>query len=449
MSEKHTANTNKPLKSHFWLLLIFYTILFIFPMVEDYNTKISFMNGLMVQDETIYFYEDISNVGGGLLLLSLVVASILPLTSIITKNIFIKRNRFLAASFSSMLLSIIAALNLFYFSEFVLLKKNFNLNKTFYFYICMLLLWVIIVKDYRAVKKLVGKNEKSEHKDKWQFYLRLLVFYLIISSVFYVVTLSTSALLSKQEEVVQELPENVYQRKDGEIRDFQKIADFAIAIDGVGTYSLTEDYLLAYSYNIPYLESQDTRNAGKYRTDTQAYYKIDIYQAEKGMTSHQNIDLKEIVHQYNKDYMIVTSSFSNQPPIKSGGEIYQPFEVIASDLNIKDLYLNLKTLKIEENVEEQGDIKIYDSSVNLTTYQSKEFRNQIDALTVEGDKSSPGMKELLMLPYQDGVELQLYKEYPHILEMAKKGLYEIRITEEVNKTESQEFMRLFNRVESP
>ena len=69
------------------------------------------------------------------------------------------------------------------------------------------------------------------------------------------------------------------------------------------------------------------------------------------MTLHRKIDLKEIVHQYNKDYMIVTSFFSNQTPIKSGGEIYQPFEVIASDLNIKDLYLNLKTLKIEENVE--------------------------------------------------------------------------------------------------
>ncbi|WP_295345649.1 hypothetical protein [uncultured Streptococcus sp.] len=449
MSEKNTANTNEPLKSHFWLLLIFYTILFIFPMVEDYDTKISFMNGLMVQDETIYFYEDISNVGGGLLLLSLVVASILPLISIISKKIFIKRDRFLAASFSSMILSIIATLNLFYFSEFVLLKKNFNLNKTFYFYICILLLWVIIVKDYRAVKKLVGKNEKSEHKDKWQFYLRLLVFYLIISSVFYVVTLSTSALLSKQEEVVQELPENVYQQRDGEIRDFQKIADFAIAIDGVGTYSLTEHYLLAYSYNIPYMESQDTRNAEKYRKDTQAYYKIDIYQSEKDMTSHRKIDLKEIVHQYNKDYMIVTSFFSNQTPIKSGGEIYQPFEVIASDLNIKDLYLNLKTLKIEENVEEQGAIKIYNSSVDLTTYQSKEFRNQLDALTLEDEQTSSKMKNLLMLPYQEGVELQLYQEYPHILEMAKKGLYEIRITEEVNKTESQEFMRLFNRVESP
>ena len=39
MSEKNTANTNEPLKSHFLLLLIFYTILKLITKLTYINQK--------------------------------------------------------------------------------------------------------------------------------------------------------------------------------------------------------------------------------------------------------------------------------------------------------------------------------------------------------------------------------------------------------------------------
>ena len=432
MNDAPTEVKHTVAKNHFWLLLVFGSILTFFPVLENSQNKIFFIIGAQTVEETgyssYYVSSSASSIWNFLLTSSLVITIFTSSAALFIKRRFVKEEKVYAGFLCSLSLSLVAFISLFYYSEFVLISTRLALSKTFSFYLALFVLLVIVILDYRTLRKMIGKKEKQKSDSRLHIYFGLVALCLFVVALFYYVTSWQLDYVDKQKQISQSSTDYSYVKGLGKIRDFQKIGEFGFAVDSMGYYSLTEEYLLAYNYNIPSLGLESING---YREDRQAYFEIDLYQADQGMSSYRKIDVKKIIHDYDEDYIMTISNSSHKSPVVSNETIYQPIEVIEKkDLERKELYLNLKTLKVEEGIKENGKIESYDSSFDLDAYHSEGFIDKLAGLrAVESDSS-----RLLMLPYQEGVELLLYQEYPHILDMAKKGYYEIKIKDDVNKS---------------
>ena len=232
-------------------------------------------------------------------------------------------------------------------------------------------------------------------------------------------------LTTRNEEDVR-LTESKYQIAYGQVRDFQKIGNVALAIDMFGDVQQKEGYIIAQNYRIPKTQDPSEGQAFYDKEKSEYFYQIDIYKEDEGIQSLRKIDVRDILLKEKKKYKIISTakidafdSPTKAPYLEIG------LEEIDGDTREFSLIIDLQTLesRITRLIGSSSEEKITSrtnrelSVVRANPVFAERLKN-LSFVIASNDT-------ITMRPYQGGELINLYQEYPHIFEMAKKGSFTI------------------------
>ena len=254
-------------------------------------------------------------------------------------------------------------------------------------------------------------------------------------------------LTTRNEEDVR-LTESKYQIAYGQVRDFQKIGNVALAIDMFGDVQQKEGYIIAQNYRIPKTQDPSEGQAFYDKEKSEYFYQIDIYKEDEGIQSLRKIDVRDILLKEKKKYKIISTakidafdSPTKAPYIEIG------LEEINGDARTFSLIIDLQTLesRITRLIGSSSEGKI----TSRTNRELSVARaNPIFAERLKNLSFVIGSDDTItMRPYQGGELINLYQEFPHIFEMAKKGSFTIYPQFDYKKDLTQQvsnFANLFN-----
>ena len=114
--------------------------------------------------------------------------------------------------------------------------------------------------------------------------------------------------LTARNEEDARLSQSKYQIADGQVRDFQKIGNFALAIDMFGDVQQKEGYIIAQNYRIPKTQDPSEGQAFYDKEKSEYFYQIDIYKEDEGIQSLRKIDVRDILLKEKKKYNIISTA---------------------------------------------------------------------------------------------------------------------------------------------
>ena len=256
--------------------------------------------------------------------------------------------------------------------------------------------------------------------------LKISSFFLFAFVTYHVYYQSLVPHLTTRNEEDARLSQSKYQIAYGQVRDFQKIGNFALAIDMFGDVQQKEGYIIAQNYRIPKTQDPSKGQAFYDKEKSEYFYQIDIYKEDEGIQSLRKIDVRDILLKEKKKYKIISTA-----------------KIDAFDSPTKAPYLEIGLEEID------GDARTFSLIIDLQTLESRITRligsSSEEKITSRTNRelsvvrANPVFEERLknlsfviasndtitMRPYQGGELINLYQEYPHIFEMAKKGSFTI------------------------
>ena len=256
--------------------------------------------------------------------------------------------------------------------------------------------------------------------------LKISSFFLFAFVTYHVYYQSLVPHLTARNEEDARLSQSKYQIAYGQIRDFQKIGNFALAIDMFGDVQQKEGYIIAQNYRIPKTQDPSEGQAFYDKEKSEYFYQIDIYKEDEGIQSLRKIDVKDILLKEKKKYKIISTakidafdSPTKAPYLEIG------LEEIDGDAREFSLIIDLQTLesRITRLIGSSSEEKITSrtnrelSVVRANPVFAERLKN-LSFVIASNDT-------ITMRPYQGGELINLYQEYPHIFEMAKKGSFTI------------------------
>ena len=256
--------------------------------------------------------------------------------------------------------------------------------------------------------------------------LKISSFFLFAFVTYHVYYQSLVPHLTARNEEDARLSQSKYQIAYGQVRDFQKIGNFALAIDMFGDVQQKEGYIIAQNYRIPKTQDPSEGQAFYDKEKSEYFYQIDIYKEDEGIQSLRKIDVKDILLKEKKKYKIISTakidafdSPTKAPYLEIG------LEEINGDARTFSLIIDLQTLesRITRLIGSSSEEKITSrtnrelSVVRANPVFAERLKN-LSFVIASNDT-------ITMRPYQGGELINLYQEYPHIFEMAKKGSFTI------------------------
>lgn len=256
--------------------------------------------------------------------------------------------------------------------------------------------------------------------------LKISSFFLFAFVTYHVYYQSLVPHLTARDEADTRLSQSKYQIAYGQVRDFQKIGNFALAIDMFGDVQQKEGYIIAQNYRIPKTQDPSEAQAFYDKEKSEYFYQIDIYKEDEGIQSLRKIDVKDILLKEKKKYKIISTakidafdSPTKAPYLEIG------LEEIDGDARTFSLIIDLQTLesRITRLIGSSSEEKITSrtnrelSVVRANPVFAERLKN-LSFVIASNDT-------ITMRPYQGGELINLYQEYPHIFEMAKKGSFTI------------------------
>jgi hypothetical protein len=278
--------------------------------------------------------------------------------------------------------------------------------------------------------------------------LKISSFFLLAFVTYHVYYQSLVPHLTARSEEDTRLSQSKYQIAYGQVRDFQKIGNFALAIDMFGDVQQKEGYIIAQNYRIPKTQDPSEGQAFYDKEKSEYFYQIDIYKEDEGIQSLRKIDVRDILLKEKKKYKIISTvkidafdSPTKAPYLEIG------LEEIDGDAREFSLIIDLQTLesRITRLIGSSSEEKITSrtnrelSVVRANPVFAERLKN-LSFVIASNDT-------ITMRPYQGGELINLYQEYPHIFEMAKKGSFTIypqfQYKEDITQQVSN-FANLFN-----
>lgn len=256
--------------------------------------------------------------------------------------------------------------------------------------------------------------------------LKISSFFLFAFVTYHVYYQSLVPHLTTRNEEDARLSQSKYQIAYGQVRDFQKIGNFALAIDMFGDVQQKEGYIIAQNYRIPKTQDPSEGQAFYDKEKSEYFYQIDIYKEDEGIQSLRKIDVRDILLKEKKKYKIISTakidafdSPTKAPYLEIG------LEEIDRDARTFSLIIDLQTLesRITRLIGSSSEEKITSrtnrelSAVRANPVFAERLKN-LSFVIASNDT-------ITMRPYQGGELINLYQEYPHIFEMAKKGSFTI------------------------
>lgn len=256
--------------------------------------------------------------------------------------------------------------------------------------------------------------------------LKITSFFLFAFVTYHVYYQSLVPHLTTRNEEDARLSQSKYQIAYGQVRDFQKIGNFALAIDMFGDVQQKEGYIIAQNYRIPKTQDPSEGQAFYDKEKSEYFYQIDIYKEDEGIQSLRKIDVRDILLKEKKKYKIISTakidafdSPTKAPYLEIG------LEEIDRDARTFSLIIDLQTLesRITRLIGSSSEEKITSrtnrelSVVRANPVFAERLKN-LSFVIASNDT-------ITMRPYQGGELINLYQEYPHIFEMAKKGSFTI------------------------
>lgn len=256
--------------------------------------------------------------------------------------------------------------------------------------------------------------------------LKISSFFLFAFVTYHVYYQSLVPHLTARSEEDTRLSQSKYQIAYGQVRDFQKIGNFALAIDMFGDVQQKEGYIIAQNYRIPKTQDPSEGQAFYDKAKSEYFYQIDIYKEDEGIRSLRKIDVRDILLKEKKKYKIISTakidafdSPTKAPYLEIG------LEEIDGDSREFSLIIDLQTLesRITRLIGSSSEEKI----TSRTNRELSVARaNPVFAERLKNLSFVIGTDDTItMRPYQGGELINLYQEYPHVLEMAKKGSFTI------------------------
>ena len=256
--------------------------------------------------------------------------------------------------------------------------------------------------------------------------LKISSFFLFAFVTYHVYYQSLVPHLTTRNEEDARLSQSKYQIAYGQVRDFQKIGNFALAIDMFGDVQQKEGYIIAQNYRIPKTQDPSEGQAFYDKEKSEYFYQIDIYKEDEGIQSLRKIDVRDILLKEKKKYKIISTakidafdSPTKAPYLEIG------LEEIDRDARTFSLIIDLQTLesRITRLIGSSSEEKITSrtnrelSVVRANPVFAERLKN-LSFVIASNDT-------ITVRPYQGGELINLYQEYPHIFEMAKKGSFTI------------------------
>ena len=256
--------------------------------------------------------------------------------------------------------------------------------------------------------------------------LKVASFFLFAFVTYHVYYQSLVPHLTARNEEDARLSQSKYQIAYGQVRDFQKIGNFALAIDMFGDVQQKEGYIIAQNYRIPKAQDPSEGQAFYDKEKSEYFYQIDIYKEDEGIQSLRKIDVRDILLKEKKKYKIISTakidafdSPTKAPYLEIG------LEETDEDARTFSLIIDLQTLesRITRLIGSSSEEKITSrtnrelSVVRANPVFAERLKN-LSFVIASNDT-------ITMRPYQGGELINLYQEYPHIFEMAKKGSFTI------------------------
>ena len=292
------------------------------------------------------------------------------------------------------------------------------------------------------------------------FFFLALVTYLI-----YYPTVSPNSATGGRigQSASQTEPESKSRISFNQVNDFQKIGNFALAIDKFGEVQRKDGYIVAQSYRLPEDSYPDEGKVFYDKKNTEYFYQLDIYKEDEGIQSLRKVDIRALLLKEKKQYSIKsTAKLDVLDSSPDAPYIEIELEEIDEVTRKASLIIDLNTLKSrithyigaseEERLVANGNSELMLARTNpvfAERLKSLSFivEPQKDVNTY-GQKASQNQNEsITMRPYQGGELINLYQEYPHVLEMAKKGSFTIYPLFKYNDDPTQQasaFANLFN-----
>ena len=193
-----------------------------------------------------------------------------------------------------------------------------------------------------------------------------------------------------------------------------------------GDVQQKEGYIIAQNYRIPKTQDPSEGQAFYDKEKSEYFYQIDIYKEDEGIQSLRKIDVRDILLKEKKKYNIISTakidafdSPTKAPYLEIG------LEEIDGDARTFSLIIDLQTLesRITRLIGSSSEEKITSrtnrelSVVRANPVFAERLKN-LSFVIASNDT-------ITMRPYQGGELINLYQEYPHIFEMAKKGSFTI------------------------
>ncbi|WP_373197677.1 hypothetical protein [Streptococcus sanguinis] len=236
-----------------------------------------------------------------------------------------------------------------------------------------------------------------------------------------------------------------------------------MAIDKSGEVQRKDGYIIAQNYRLPKDSYSDEGKVFYDRKNTKYFYQIDIYKEDEGIQSLRKVDIRALLLKEKKKYSIKSTAkldvFDTSP---DAPYIEIELEEIEGDYKQSSLIIDLNTLKsrITHYIgASQEEILTANGNSELTIARTNPvFTERLKSLSfvVEEQKgvnsydkkaTQPPDDVITMRPYQGGELINLYQEYPHVLEMAKRGSFTIYPIFKYNEDSTQQasnFANLFN-----
>ena len=257
--------------------------------------------------------------------------------------------------------------------------------------------------------------------------------------------------------------ESTYRIGSSQVNDFQKIGNFALAIDKSGEVQRKDGYIIAQNYRLPKDSYSDEGKVFYDKKNTKYFYQIDIYKEDEGIQSLRKVDIRALLLKEKKKYSIKSTAkldvFDTSP---DAPYIEIELEEIEGDYKKSSLIIDLNTLKSRITHylgASQEEILTANGNSELTIARTNPvFTERLKSLSfvVEEQKGVNSYDKkatqtpddvITMRPYQGGELINLYQEYPHVLEMAKRGsftIYPIFKYNEDSTEQASNFANLFN-----
>ena len=138
--------------------------------------------------------------------------------------------------------------------------------------------------------------------------LKIASFFLFAFVTYHVYYQSLVPHLTARNEEDARLSQSKYQIAYGQVRDFQKIGNVALAIDMFGDVQQKEGYIIAQNYRIPKTQDPSEGQAFYDKEKSEYFYQIDIYKEDEGIQSLKKVDVRALLLKEKKKYSIKSTA---------------------------------------------------------------------------------------------------------------------------------------------